>query len=253
MKMLKNKVVVITGGCGLLGQAIVKEVVNHGGTIIIGDINKEIGLELEKRYVPNVKFYQLDTSSITSIKAVLNSVLKEYKAIDAAIHSAYPRSKQWGTRFEDIQPQHLKDDLFNQLGGAILFSQQILKIFKDQKYGNLIQIASILGLGAPKFNHYKDTNMVSPLEYSVIKSGVINMVRYLSKYYKGNNIKVNAVSLGGLLNNQPKQFLTQYKNDCNDKGMLDPKDIIGTIVFLLSEQSEYINGQNIIVDDGWSL
>ena len=106
---------------------------------------------------------------------------------------------------------------------------------------------------APKFEHYKDTNMTSPIEYTAAKYSLIGITRYLAKYYKGNNIRVNCVSPGGILDDQPESFLKEYKKACNDKGMLDAQDVVGAFIFLLSDLSRYVTGQNIIVDDGWSL
>jgi len=109
------------------------------------------------------------------------------------------------------------------------------------------------GVSPPKFDHYEGTNMTSPIEYSAIKSGVISITRWLSKYYKNKNIRVNCISPGGILDGQDKIFLEKYKESCNSKGMLDPKDISGSLLFLISDNSKYINGQNIIIDDGWTL
>ena len=147
----------------------------------------------------------------------------------------------------------MKDDLFHQLGGAILFSQRLIHLFKIQGYGNLVHISSIQGIAAPKFEHYNGTTMVSPIEYSAIKSGIISITKYLAKYCKGENIRVNCVSPGGILNNQPKVFLEKYNDTCSSKGMLDGQDLIGTMVYLLTNMSKYVNGQNIVIDDGWSL
>ena len=79
------------------------------------------------------------------------------------------------------------------------------------------------------------------------------MTKYFSAHLADRNIRVNCVSPGGILNKQPKNFLKRYKNSCLSKGMLDSKDLIGIVEFLISEKSTYINGQNIIIDDGWSL
>ena len=95
--------------------------------------------------------------------------------------------------------------------------------------------------------------MYSSLEYSVAKSGIISMTSWLAKYYKNKNIRVNCVSPGGILDQQPQSFLEKYRNSCTSKGMLEPTDVAGTVLFLLSDQSKYINGQNIVIDDGWSL
>ncbi len=114
-------------------------------------------------------------------------------------------------------------------------------------------IGSIQGVRAPKFEHYKDTEMTSPIEYTAMKAAVIAVTQYLSKYCKNQNIRVNSISPGGILDNQPSNFLKKYAESCNSKGMLDAEDVVGALIFLLSDQSTFINGQNIIIDDGWSL
>jgi NAD(P)-dependent dehydrogenase (short-subunit alcohol dehydrogenase family) len=95
--------------------------------------------------------------------------------------------------------------------------------------------------------------MTMPVEYAAIKSGLIHLTKYMAKYFKGMNIKVNALSPGGIFDNQNEIFLKNYKDECLNKGMLDKSDLNGTLIYLLSEMSQYINGQNIIVDDGFSL
>ena len=116
-----------------------------------------------------------------------------------------------------------------------------------------MHVASIQGVAAPKFEHYEGTSMVSPIEYSAIKSGIISITRYLSKYCKGESIRVNCISPGGIFDNQPSVFLEKYNSACLNKGMLDASDINGTVIYLLSSMSQYVNGQNIIIDDGWIL
>ena len=95
--------------------------------------------------------------------------------------------------------------------------------------------------------------MISPIEYSAIKSGIIAISLYLAKYCKGQNIRFNCISPWGILDNQPESFLDRYQKNCLSKGILDPEDVTGTLIFLLSDQSKYVNGQNIIVNDGWGL
>ena len=117
----------------------------------------------------------------------------------------------------------------------------------------MIHIASIQGVSSPKFEHYEGTDKTSPIEYTAIKSAIIAVVKYLAKYCKNENIRVNVISPGGILDDQPTDFLKKYADSCNSKGMLDSEDIVGALIFLLSDQSKFIHGQNIIVDDGWSL
>jgi NAD(P)-dependent dehydrogenase (short-subunit alcohol dehydrogenase family) len=95
--------------------------------------------------------------------------------------------------------------------------------------------------------------MTNSAEYAAIKAGVIHLSRYLSQYLKGKNIRVNCISPGGILDNQPESFLSKYRAYCNDKGMLAKEDVSGSLIFLLSDASKYMTGQNLIVDDGFTI
>ena len=239
--MKKN--LIIIGGSGLIGSQLIRYFSKKNYEVINVDIKNKISKKI---------FYKSDITKPTKFKLTIDKIFKKYKTIDAVINCAYPKNRN-GSKFEKLNIKNIKDDLFNQLGSVILLSQVIIKKFLSQKKGNLIFLSSIQGIGAPKFEHYSGTKLMSPIEYSASKAGIINMTKYLAKYFKKKNIRVNCISPGGILDNQPEAFLKKYKKDCLSKGMLDPKDLCGTLNFLLSEDSRYINGQNIIIDDGWSL
>jgi NAD(P)-dependent dehydrogenase (short-subunit alcohol dehydrogenase family) len=95
--------------------------------------------------------------------------------------------------------------------------------------------------------------MTMPIEYAAIKSAVIHLTKYMAKYLKGSHIRVNSLSPGGILDQQPEAFLTAYKKLCSDKGMLDPADVTSALLFLTSDMSLYVNGRNLIIDDGFSI
>jgi NAD(P)-dependent dehydrogenase (short-subunit alcohol dehydrogenase family) len=252
--MLNGQVVVISGGLGRLGFAFSQAVVKNGGMVAMGDVNSDLGRRrVAELGEDKALFFCGDLTESETIDEFVVQAGRRFGKVDAAVHCAYPVSEQWGTRFEELKSEGLEKDLFLQLGGAILFSQRMVKYFRHQGHGNLVHISSIQGAAAPKFEHYEGTDIVSPIEYSAIKAGVAAITRYLAKYCKGENIRVNCVSPGGILTDQPKRFLQKYKGDCLSKGMLDVEDIVGALLFLLSHQSQYVSGQNIIVDDGWSL
>jgi NAD(P)-dependent dehydrogenase (short-subunit alcohol dehydrogenase family) len=252
--MLNDKIVLISGAAGRIGASAARGVISEGGAVVLVDVN-QAGLNALLADMPNDRAItcRADAGQPEEADQCIAEAVSRFGKLDAAIHSAYPRSKGWGAAFEDLKPEFLAEDLSGHLGGAILFSQRMLRHFKLQGHGNLIHVSSIQGVMAPKFEHYAGTNMVSPIEYSAIKAGLIAATRYLAKYYKGHNIRVNCISPGGILDNQPESFLTKYRESCNDKGMLESDDILGALLFLLSDQSRYITGQNIIIDDGWSL
>jgi len=123
-----------------------------------------------------------------------------------------------------------------------------------QNYGNIIFMASIYGFSAPKFEIYEGTEMTMPVEYAVIKGGIINLTKYLASYLGKYNIRVNAISPGGVFNNQPKEFVEKYcKYVKLGNKMANVNDLTGVLIFLVSNASKYITGQNIVADGGWSL
>lgn len=256
--MLKNKVVIVTGGAGLIGKEFIEAVVENDGIAIIADINFELGNKVKdelslKLNTTNIDFVELDITSKDSINKMIETIDKKHGKIDALVNNAYPRNKNYGRTFFDVEYEDFSQNISLNLGGYIITSQQVSKYFKTQGYGNIINISSIYGVIAPKFEVYENTPMTMPVEYAAIKSGLIHLTQYMAKYFKGMNIKVNTLSPGGIFDNQNEIFLKKYKQECSNKGMLDKSDLKGTLVYLLSDMSKYVNGQNIIVDDGFTL
>jgi len=256
--MLTGKVIIITGGAGLIGQAFVKAVVESGGVAVIADINKSLAgqtvVELQQQLQSeNIAAIALDITSKESINSLITHVEQQYGRIDALVNNAYPRNKNYGRHLFDVEYQDFCDNISLNLGGYFLCSQQFALYFKQQGYGNIINISSIYGVIAPKFQVYNNTPMSMPVEYAAIKSSLLHLTKYMAKYFKGDNIRVNAISPGGIFDHQPEPFLKAYKDLSLNKGMLDKSDLSGTLVYLLSDMSQYVNGQNIVVDDGFSL
>ena len=248
--LLKNKVVVVTGGSGLIGQSLSKAIVEQGGVAIIADINDPIQIGSELR---DSLFVKIDVTYKESIEKCINYVHKKYGKIDALVNNAYPRNKNYGKDFFEVDYSDFVENLGMNLGGCVIPSQLFSLYFKDQGYGNIINMSSIYGVVAPKFEIYSGTNMTVPIEYAAIKSGLIHLTKFMAKYFKGMNIKVNSISPGGILDGQSEKFIKKYNEKCLNKGMLDRDDLNGTLVFLLSDMSDYMSGQNIIIDDGFCL
>ncbi|PCJ20682.1 MAG: flagellin modification protein A [Candidatus Cloacimonadota bacterium] len=256
--MLKNKVIVVVGACGLLGKTLCKSILKNEGTIVLADINidnlKSLYDSLKNKSGKSCLSYcELDINSATSLDYCLKNTLKKWGKIDGLINSAYPKNSNYGKSFFEVQYEDFCENLSINLGGSFLTSQKFLEFFIDQGYGNIINISSIYGVIAPKFEIYKGTNMTVPVEYVAIKSALIHLTKYMAKLVKGKSIRVNCISPGGLLNGQAKEFLKKYNSQCLEKGMLDAEDLNGVVLFLLSEMSRYISGQNIIIDDGFVL
>lgn len=256
--MLDNKLIVITGGAGLIGGEFVRAVVKHGGTAVIADINEERGQEAREKLIREtgcscIDFSLLDITRKDSITSMIDVLDRRYGRIDALVNNAYPRNQHYGRKFFDVEYEDFCENLSRNLGGHFLVSQQVAAYFKEKGGGNIVNISSIYGIIAPRFEVYANTTMTMPVEYAAIKSAVVHLTAYMAKYFKGLNIRVNAISPGGILDKQPESFLEAYRTQCLSKGMLDKSDIAGALVFLLSDLSTFVNGQNIIVDDGFVL
>lgn len=256
--MLNNRVIVVTGGAGLLGELFCEGIIMNDGIAIIADLNEKrgnaIAANLNKAYGPNRStFIFLDITKKESISDLLAKVIHQYTRVDALVNNAYPRNKNYGRHFFDVDYKDFCENLNMHLGGYFLMCQQFAHYFKLQGQGTIINMSSVYGVIAPRFEIYDGTLMTTPVEYSAIKSAIIHLTKYLAKYLKGSNIRVNAISPGGIYDEQPVSFLNAYKTYSLNKGMLEKKDIVGTLLFLLSEDAKYVNGQNIIVDDGFSL
>ncbi|NTV49353.1 MAG: SDR family oxidoreductase [Geobacteraceae bacterium] len=256
--MLKDQVIVVTGGCGLLGREFVAAVLNNGGRAVIADVDMANGellcSELTALHgASRVIFRQMNICSSESMLETIQSVSEQFGRIDALVNNAYPRNKQYGRKLEDVTYTDFCENISINLGGLFLTSQQFAAYFKKQGFGNIINIASIYGVVAPRFDIYEGTKMTMPVEYAAIKSAVIHLTKYFAKYFRGSNLRVNCISPGGIKDCQPESFLDRYKDYALNKGMLDKHDLTGALLFLVSDLSSYINGQNIVVDDGWSL
>jgi NAD(P)-dependent dehydrogenase (short-subunit alcohol dehydrogenase family) len=251
---LLGRHVLISGGAGRIGAAVARAVAGAGGIPLLADVDAA-ALEQVTESLAGFAHHGIvaDLRGAAGIEACLEAALAAAGSVEAAVHAAYPRSPGWGTHFEALDESHLAADLSAQLGGAILFSQRVLRHFSACGGGDLIHISSIQGVAAPKFHHYAGTAMSSPVEYAAIKAGVIAITRWLAKYHRNQGIRVNCVSPGGILDQQPAVFLERYRADCTNLGMLDGNDVAAAVVFLLSDAARAINGQNLIVDDGWTL
>lgn len=253
--MLNDKTILILGAGGLLGSCLTNECLKHGANVIAADINIEstrnrlasLGIhDKEKR----IQILSLDITNEGNMKNFFSSL----GYIDGAVNVTYPRNKEYGAHFFDVTMSSFNENVSLHLGSSFIFSQQCALYFKkNQTPLSVVNISSIYGVVAPKFEIYNDTKMTMAVEYAAIKSALLHLNKYIVRYVNDSRFRINAVSPGGIFDNQPEAFLKAYMSNTNGKGMLDVKDVTGTILFCLSDDSKYVTAQNIIVDDGFHL
>lgn len=256
-EILLDRVIVITGGAGLLGRAFANEVAQQGGIAIIADIDEEAASNIASIVSLGVggraEGIHMDITDRQSVVNLIERLNNTYGRIDAVINNAYPRNTNYGRLLEQVEYKDFCENINLHLGGYFLVTQQFCLEFKKRQKGNVINLASVYGFLPPRFQIYNNTDMTMPVEYAAIKSAVIQLTKYFAQYYKNCGIRVNSISPGGVLDGQSELFLSAYKKFCSSKGMLDPSDLTGAITFLLSDMSSFINGQNLCIDDGFSL
>lgn len=242
MFSIKNKVIVVTGGNGLLGKQMVSTFREQGAVVIAADIYFE-----EK----GVDDLVIDITDEDSVKRGISDIVEKYNQIDGWVNNAYPRTKDWGNKFEAIPLESWRKNVDMHLNGYFLCCQVVLEQMKNQGFGSLINMSSIYGLVGPDFAVYEGTEMTMPAAYSAIKGGLNNFTRYLASYYGTYQVRVNTVSPGGIFDNQPESFVNNYNKKVPMKRMGTPKDIVSAVCFLITDDSSYITGHNLVVDGGW--
>jgi NAD(P)-dependent dehydrogenase (short-subunit alcohol dehydrogenase family) len=241
---LENKIIIVTGGNGLIGAAIVDRIRSEGGFCVNFEINHKTN--------DNLSNVECDITNEDSINTALSLVISKYKRIDGLVNNAYPRTKDWGNKFEDITLDSWKKNVDWQMNSYFYISQQVAIQMGKQKSGSIINMASMYGVVAPDFTVYDGTNMTMPAAYSAIKGGLVNLTRYIAAYCGPQQIRVNTVSPGGIFDHQNVAFVQNYEKKVPMRRMGTPDDIAPSVVFLLSDDSKYITGQNLIIDGGWT-
>ncbi len=251
--MLTGKTVLVAGAAGLLGSTLCQVLVQRGAVVIAADLDLD---KLRQRLAAigrteqQIVLHQVDFNQPEQVALLFAT----YPQLTGAVNCTYPRHPSYGRHFFDVTLESFNENVQLHLGAAFLFAQQAAKHFSvHQQPLSLVNLSSVYGVIAPKFEVYKDTPMTMPVEYAAIKSAIVQLTRYVTSYVNDSRFRVNAISPGGLLDGQPETFLQQYKQHTLGKGMLNPTDICGAVVFLLSDDSAFMQGQNLIIDDGFTL
>jgi len=251
-----DKVVVIAGGAGLIGKRLCAGFSQAKAVVVMGDVNVSEGKKLEKQITDEdtrMIYHKLDITSEESIDELIKFCETEYGRIDVWVNAAYPRTSDWGTRFEEVKYSSWKENVDMHLNGCFLCCQKVAEYMKTKKKGNIINFGSIYGVLSPRFPIYENTGMTSPAAYSAIKGGIINFSRYLAAYYASYGIRVNVLCPGGVFDNQDLKFVDEYSKNTPLGRMAQPDEIVGPVMFLASDAASYMTGHVLMVDGGWSI
>lgn len=253
--LLNDKVVLVVGAGGLLGSKIVETVVSEGGKVVAADVKLESVEPFADKYGrKTVISSEIDITDKHSIETLFKKAENQWGGIDGAVNTAYPRNSNYGRKVFSVTYDDFCENVSLHLGGYFLFMQQCAEYsVRRKKPFSLVNMSSIYGTIAPKFDIYQGTEMTMPVEYAAIKSAVQHLSLYFTAALKKENFRVNCVSPGGIYNGQNLDFVARYNERCVSKGMLDSDDIVDSVVFLLSDNARFVYGQNLVIDDGFSI
>ena len=265
---LTNKVIVITGGAGLLGREHALAVAQQGATPVLLDVNDaRLGsakAEIESETGTRVDIYNVDISDETKLRLCCESIVNSRGRIDALINNAANNPKMEDgnnekqfSRLENFSIENWNDDIRVGLTGAFLCARYFgTEISRNPNGGTIINISSDLGLVGPDQRLYRkdgideDAQPVKPVTYSVIKAGLIGLTRYLATYWPQQNVRCNALCPGGIFNGQADDFVEDLIDRIPMHRMATIRDYRSAIVFMLADESAYMNGAVLAVDGG---
>lgn len=243
---LKDKVIVVTGGSGLIGRALLQDITQQGAIAVNADVQDNAAAQ--------GSFFACDITNDASIENMFQSVLQQYGRIDGLVNNAYPRTQDWAkVDFETADFSSWRTNVDWQLNSYAFCCYRALALMKQQQIkGSIVNIASIYGVVGNDFSIYEGSTAPNAPAYAAIKGGIINLTRFLAAYYGGAGIRVNCVSPGGIFDNQAPSFVQNYEKKVPLKRMGTPDDIAAPVSFLLSNEAKYITGHNLMVDGGWT-
>lgn len=244
MNRLSEKVIIVTGGNGLLGKEIIRAIRIEGAICLNFDINHDTNIDLFNIHC--------DITNTDSVNDALKLVFSEFGKIDGLVNNAYPRTSDWGLKFENIPLDSWRKNVDWQLNSYFFITQQAISYMEKNFDSSIVNIGSMYGVVGPDFKVYDGTNMTMPAAYAAIKGAIVNFTRYLSSYLGPKKIRVNVVSPGGIFDNQNSIFVDNYNKKAPLGRMGLPEDISPAVVFFLSNEARYITGQNLIIDGGWT-
>ena len=262
---LAGKVAVVTGGAGILGKHFCQGLADFGASVAVVDLDAKEAESFAKVLAGNYGIKTLgvgcDVSNVQSVKDMIEKIVGEFGEINILHNNAATKSDRPDAFFESFENYALEEwrkIMAVNLDGMFLVAQAVGKQMVSQgKGGSIIQTASIYGVLAPDQRIYEDSlymgrQINTPAVYSASKAGVIGLTKYLSTYWAEKGIRVNCITPGGVFSGQNEAFVSRYSSRIPLGRMADADDMVGALIYLASDASKYVTGQNLMVDGGLS-
>jgi NAD(P)-dependent dehydrogenase (short-subunit alcohol dehydrogenase family) len=257
---LKDAVAIVTGGAGKLGGQMADALAEAGAHVVVAsrDLDKcRAKAEALSGSHTEALGVAVDVTEEDSVHRMVDAVLERFDRIDVLVNNAYSAKV---TSFEQMKAEEFESATRGALTSTFLCSQAVAPAMRARKSGSIVNIASIYGLLSPDHRIYGRSGLDNPCNYGPAKAGVLQFTRWLAAYLAPDGIRVNAITPGGFYNPQLSErldyedvFVANYRHKTPLGRMGNETDLKGAVVFLASAASEYVTGQNIVVDGGWTI
>ena len=257
---LAGRVAIITGGAGHLGRVMANTLAEAGANIVIVDINMKkidsVCAELSKKWRVKTLGIAVDLEDNEQRRQIAKKTISAMGRLDILINNAAfvgtSELSGWGVPFEQQNTETWRRALEVNLTAIFDLTQTCTPWLKQSGHGSIINVASIYGIVGPDPRLYENLDMFNPAAYAASKGGVVQFTKWCATVL-APDVRVNAITPGGIFRNQHPDFLERYESRTPLKRMAQEDDFIGATVFLASDLSQYITGQNIVVDGGFSV
>lgn len=253
---LDGKVIIITGGMGLIGKAFAEASVQFGAHVVIADREgtgpEEHAENLSKRFKREMLGITIDVAIRKDVEKLKKVTSEKFERIDGLVNCHQNKTAKFFAKFEEYKDEDWDAVVETNLKGTYLTCQIIGGYMAEKGRGSIVNLPSTYSVVAPNQNLYKGTSLGCPAAYSASKGGVMALSQYLSTYWADKGVRVNQITPHGVWNNHEEAFETNFSNFSPLKRMSYNHEVAGAVVFLLSDASSYVTGDNIRVDGGWT-
>ena len=262
---MQGRTVLVTGGAGLLGREFCRTLAEAGATVYVAEITLDLSTPVADELTSAgylAKAVGVDITQPETVRRVVEEIADETGRLDALVNSAALDPKfdpahafSGNNAFEDYPLHSWQQAVDVNLTGAFLVSQACARQMVKQGKGSIINLCSMYGLVGPDQRIYEKPGkpqVYKPVYYPVTKAGILGLTRYIATYYAGTQIRANALTPGGIFNNNDEVFLKQYSARAVMGRMGNKDEMNGAVLFLASDASSYMTGANLVVDGGWT-
>lgn len=250
---IENKVVVLTGGCGLIGTTLSRAFAERGCKLVVVDVPPKEPETFAAELGGETLGVHCNVGDAGAVKQLRDRVLDHFGRIDILINNHhFLAAGAWGSGAETFPDEAWESIIRVNLSGTFFMCREFGSVMLDQGVGNIINLASTYGVVSSNPALYTDNSLASPIAYSASKGGVIMLTKYLACYWGARGIRVNCLTPHGVWNNHEEAFDQRFSAMTPINRMMQPEEIVGPALFLASDASSYMNGGNLIVDGGWT-